>query len=177
MRTVFALAFSLLASVGVTATQPTMDQHTGDNPLPVEFTRTITDRVEFSRTISDPVVVSTLTVTVTGAADAAVTLTLPAVAGAHHCLVLIEIVKYVTTAIAASATPVIVNTTNLRDADYTFRRVGAVGDIEVVVYQPTQPIRSTTANTDTTFVFPAVTGVKWVATVHYYTSTVAVAAP
>lgn len=109
-----------------------------------------------------------LTVTSTGAANAAITISIPNVSGKFHYITMIEIVKYVTAAIAASATPINITTTNLRNTVITMRNVGSIADIETALYQFTNPLKSTTVNTATTIVMPAVTGVVWYATVHYY---------
>lgn len=115
---------------------------------------------------------SELSVSVTGAADAAVTLTLPSASGLFHYVTHIEILKYVTAAITASATPIIITTTNLPGAmDFSLRRAGGVADIEPILYQMgASPVRSSAVTTATTIVFPAVTGVKWIARVIYYTA-------
>ncbi len=115
--------------------------------------------------------VSDLSVSVTGVESAAVTLSLPSVSGQFHHITHIEIVKYVGTAIAAGAAPIIVTTTNLPGGmDFNFRRVGSVADAEVAVYTFSSPLRSSAVTTATTIVFPAVTGVKWVARVVYHTA-------
>lgn len=113
---------------------------------------------------------ATLTVTATGAADAAITLSIPSASGLFHYITSIEIIKYVTAAIPASATPVIITTTNLNSRDFNFRRYGAVADTEVAQYDLSSPWRSAAVTTATTIVCPAVTGVKWIVTVHYYTA-------
>ena len=114
---------------------------------------------------------SVLSATGTAATGVAVVVTLPAVASSFHYITMIEFVKYVTAAITASGTPLIANSgSNLRTHNFYFRNVGAVADVEAILIQPTKPIRSTTANTDTVFTFPATTGVIWVATVHYYSA-------
>ena len=114
---------------------------------------------------------SNLSVTVTGAADTAVTLSVPSASGLFHYITQIEIIKYVTAAITANAAPIIVTTTNLPGAmDFNFRRVGAVADAETAVYNFAAPLQSSAVTTATTIVFPAVTGVKWVARVTYYTA-------
>jgi hypothetical protein len=110
-----------------------------------------------------------LTVTATGAADLGITLTLPAVAAHFHRVGFVSFIKYVTGSIAANATPVVVSTTNLRSTAYTFRNTGSKADLEEILLQPNFPFRSETLNTDTTFVFPATTGIKWIAVIQYQT--------
>lgn len=137
--------------------------------LPVGFNPSASVGIDANRNTVKRNAIS-LTVTVTGAADAGVTLSLPAVASEFHYISSIEILKYVTTGISASANPIIVTTTNLRSMDFNLRRTGALADVEALLYQPSNPIKSAVVNTASTLVFPAVTGVKWIATVQYYTA-------
>lgn len=112
-----------------------------------------------------------LSVTATGAAAAANTATLPAVAGQFHHITGIEILLYTTAARTASATPVTVTTTNFTSAvTFLFSSGGAVGGADRLLLAPDRPIRSATAGTATTIVCPATTGGLWHVKVFYYTS-------
>jgi hypothetical protein len=109
-----------------------------------------------------------LAVTATGAAAAAVTLTLPAVAGQFHYITHIEITKYATAAITGGATPVLVTTTDLPgNPVFTFETAQAVGTVVNRVYEPSKPLKSSTVNTATTIVCPATTSVIWRVNVWY----------
>ncbi len=111
---------------------------------------------------------ASLVVSVTGTTGAAVTATLLAVAGAFHYIALIEIVKYFTVANAASATPLVVTTTNLPGSlAFTFGQpLGAIGVTDRMIHNPTDPVKSSVANT--TIVCPATTGILWRVNVYYY---------
>jgi len=114
---------------------------------------------------------STLHVTATGAAAAAVTLTLPAVAGQFHYITSVEITLFNTVARVGSATPVVVTSTNLPGTPaFTFPSAGAVGTIERYIVTPTTPRRSSVVNTATTIVGPATASVIWRINVSYYTT-------
>ena len=106
------------------------------------------------------------------AAGVGFTMTLTAgAAGLFHHIAYVEIVKYVATAITASATPLSLATTNWRGNNpILMRNVGAVADAEVILYQPSLPIKSAVAATATTINLPATTGVIWSITVYYYIS-------
>lgn len=110
-----------------------------------------------------------LSVTATAATGVAVTATLPAVAADFHYITMIEIIKYATAAIAGSATPVLVTTTNFPTANvFTFGTAQAVGATLSYVYAPALPIRSAVVNTATTIVCPATPSVIWRVNVYYY---------
>jgi hypothetical protein len=112
---------------------------------------------------------ATLIVTATGAAGAAVTATLPAVAGLRHYIDRIDVTQFGTATAAGTATPVLVTTTNVPGApvltlgsDYLIGRAlqqdldfGASG------------MATTALNTATTVVCPATTNVLWRVTVAY----------
>lgn len=99
--------------------------------------------------------------TVTGASGAAVTLTIPAIVAMFHNISHLEIMAYSTAARSGSATPVIVTTTNLNSIAFTFSTAAAIGTTDSRVIQPTYPIKSVLANTATTIVCPATTGIIW----------------
>ncbi len=107
---------------------------------------------------------ATLAVTVTGAASAAVTATLPAVAGLRHYLDRISIVRSATAALIAAAAPVVVTTTNLPGSPaFTFGSdVAGIGiDKEIVAEFGGAGLAASALNTATTIVAPAYTGVIW----------------
>jgi hypothetical protein len=106
---------------------------------------------------------STLMVTATGAAAAAVTLTLPAAgAGLFHYVTALEITLYSSAARTGAAAPWVVTTTNLPGSPaFTFSTAGAIGATERAVLAPTTPLRASAANVATTIVCPAATGGIW----------------
>ncbi len=113
---------------------------------------------------------SSLAVTATGAAGAAVTLTIPAATGLFHYLTLLEIVRYATAAITGTATPVVVTTTNLPCTPaFTFATAAAVGTADVRSYVSGTPLRSAAAGTATTIVCPAIASVIWRVNAVYFT--------
>lgn len=114
---------------------------------------------------------TTLWVTATGASAAAVTVTLPAAgAGLFHYITKVHLVQFVVAARTAAATPVLATTTNLPGSpifscDAT---VGAIGQIFLYELQPNTPLKSSVANTATTFVGPATASTIWRWNVGYY---------
>lgn len=131
--------------------------------------------VPVSMTTAPPEAVAIIGVTVTAAAAAAATLTLSAAGpGLFHCITHLQIVKYNSAAVTGTATPVLVTSTNLPGSPvWTFPRFGAIGQIGPADVQPlafTRPLRSAVANTNTTIVCPATTGVLWRVTAFYYTA-------
>ncbi len=116
---------------------------------------------------------ATLGVTVTGAAAAIATLTLPAAgAGLFHYITSIDITLYNAAARTGSATPVLVTTTNLPGAHvWNFPSAGAIGTVDRFSLTPTDPTRSSVANTATTIVGPATAGILWRINATYYTTT------
>lgn len=114
---------------------------------------------------------STLAVTNTGAAGAAVTLTLPAAGvGLFHYLTHILIERYATALLTAAATPLVVTTTNLPGTlAFSFPAdAAAQGVVSPKIVEPTTPLKSSTANTATTIVCPATPNVIWRVTAFYY---------
>jgi len=114
---------------------------------------------------------TTLSVTATGAAGAAVTLTVPAAgAGLFHYFTRIIIQRFATAALTAAAAPVIVTTTNLAGSrQLSFPADAALqGTMYTEEISPSQPIKSSTANTATTIVCPVTTGIIWRVTADYY---------
>jgi hypothetical protein len=111
----------------------------------------------------------TLGITATGAAGAAVTLTIPSATGLFHYIDHIRIEHFATALLTAAAAPVIVTTTNLPGTpSYNFRAdAAAQGTLTEKVIQFGAPVRSSAAGTNTTVVCPATTGVLWRATAAY----------
>lgn len=111
--------------------------------------------------------------TTTGAAAAAVTLTLAAPgAGLRHYLTYLSMVRVngTASALTASATPVVCTTTNL-PGSLAFTRAAdalAAGAADHWREDFTFPLMSSLQNTATTIVCPATTGVIWRVTAGYY---------
>lgn len=100
----------------------------------------------------------------TGAAAAAVTLTIPAPgAGLFQYIDWIRIEHFASAALVAAAAPVNVTTTNLPGTPaFSFRAdAAAQGTLTEKVIQNGMPMRASTANTAVTVVCPATTGVIW----------------
>lgn len=114
---------------------------------------------------------STLMATATGAVSAAVTATLPAVTGLRHYVDEISVVRSATAALTASATPVIVTTTNLPGTPALTFGSDAAGvglDKELRIPTGSGGIAATTLGTATTIVCPAYIGVIWRINVAYH---------
>ncbi len=110
-------------------------------------------------------------VTVTAATGATATLTLPAAgAGFFHYISRLLIQRHTSALLTAGATPTIITTTNM-PGSRAFS-VPADAAAQGVLYQefvePAVPLRSSAANTATTFVAPLTTGVIWRMTADYY---------
>jgi hypothetical protein len=120
--------------------------------------------------VSENLQASTLCVSTTAATGVGVTATLPAVASDFHYVTLIEIKKYFTVANTASATPLVVTTTNLPGSlAFTFGQpLGTVGTTDDEIFAPTTPLKSSVVDTATTIVCPATTGIIWRVNVFYY---------
>jgi hypothetical protein len=113
---------------------------------------------------------STLMVTATGTVSTAVTATLPAVAGLRHYIDRVSVVRSATAALTASATPVVVTTTNLPGTPaLTFGSdAGGIGvDREQIFEFGGAGIATSAVNTATTIVAPVWTGVIWRVNVSY----------
>lgn len=107
---------------------------------------------------------ATLAVTATGAAGAAVTLTLPAVAGLRHYLDSLHIVRSATAALTASAAPVVVTTTGLPgNPAFTFGQdVAGIGiDKDARLDCGPEGFAAAALGVATTVVCPAYVGVIW----------------
>lgn len=114
---------------------------------------------------------ATLSVTATGAAAAAVTLTLPAVVGLFHNISYLSITAYTTVARTGSATPVIVTTTNLSGSPaFTFASAAAIGTTDIKSFDFPQPVKSLVANTVTSIVCPATASIIWRINLFYSTT-------
>lgn len=112
----------------------------------------IADAIIYAREIP-----STLHVTATAAANTAATATLPAAgAGMFHYITHIDITRNATAALAGTAT-IIHTTTNLPGSPaWSVGNAMAAGGTEKdVVYEPTTPLKSSVANTNTTVVCAA----------------------
>jgi hypothetical protein len=113
---------------------------------------------------------TTLLVTATGAASAAVTATLPAVTGLRHMIDFIQVTRSATAALTAAATPVVVTTTNMQGSPaLTFGSdVAGIGiDKDVRLDFGSTGFAATTLGTATTVVCPVYTGVIWRINVGY----------
>jgi hypothetical protein len=100
--------------------------------------------------------------TATGLVNAAVTLTVPAVAGVFHLFTRIQIKRFFVTAGLGAVTPTIVTTTNMPGTmAFSFGTSGAIGSTLEELVQPHHPIKSTTAGSNTTIVCPAGTDTIW----------------
>ena len=113
---------------------------------------------------------STLCVTATGAAAAAVTATLPAVTGLRHYIDNITITRSATVALTAAAAPVLVTTTNLPGTPaFTFGAdVAGIGVDKIVTFDAGGTgLAASAIGTATTIVCPVYTGVIWRVNVIY----------
>lgn len=114
---------------------------------------------------------STLAVTATAAANTAVTLTLPAVAGQFHYITGIEIMRTATAALAGTAT-LVVTTTNLPGslAWSIGNAMTAGGTANDKMIMLDNPLKSSVVNTATTIAMPAPgAAVLWRANCYYFT--------
>lgn len=112
----------------------------------------------------------TLAITATGAAGAAVTLTIPSVASLFHYIDNIRVEMFTSAAIAAAgAAPTIVTTTNIPGTpSFNFRNdVQPAGQLTEKIMQFGAPLRSTASGTNTTVVCPATPSVLWRAAAVY----------
>lgn len=155
------------------ATQPVSLATAPTTPVTGTFFQA-TQPVSGTVAISNPVQVqsSVLVITATAATGVAVTATLPAVAAQFHYISFIEVVKYFTAANAASATPLVVTTTNIPGSlAFTLGQpLGTIGTTDRMIHAPNSPIHSSTVNTATTIVCPATTGIIWRINVYYFTA-------
>ena len=113
-----------------------------------------------------------LWVTATAAVNTAVTCTLPAVAGNFHYIVGISLVKLYSVVGVASGSGNIVTTTNLPgNPSWTTEQLASAAGTcqEVIHFFSEVPIKSSVANTATTFVAPAQLQTIWRWNVIYYT--------
>jgi len=111
-----------------------------------------------------------LSATATAASDAACTLSLAAVAGNFHYVAGLRIYAYATGVIPASATPITVTSTNFGSRTWIFPNEAAKADVMAYEYQFAYPPKSTTVNTATTIVCPAVTNIIWSIQAEYFTA-------
>jgi hypothetical protein len=114
---------------------------------------------------------ATTAATQTGAAGAAVTLTVAAGGvGLFHYFTRIIVQRIASAALTAAAAPVVVTTTNMPGARaLSFPADAALqGTIYTEIIEPSQPLKSSAANTNTTIVCPATPNVIWRVTADYY---------
>ena len=114
---------------------------------------------------------ASLHVTNTAAVSTAVTATLPAVVGLRHYIDRISVVRSATAALTASATPVLVTTTNLPGLPViTFGSdAGGIGiDKEQVLDFGGAGLAASASSAATTVVCPVYTGVIWRVNVSYH---------
>jgi len=107
---------------------------------------------------------STLHVTATAAVGLTITATLPAVSGLRHIIDFIQVTRSATAALATSATPVLVTTTNLPGSPVMTFGSDAAGigiDKEVKLDFGSTGLAATALGTATTVVCPAYAGVIW----------------
>lgn len=113
---------------------------------------------------------ATLVVTSTGAAGAAVTATLPAVAGMRHYIDRIDVTRFASALLTAGATPVLVTTTNIPGAPVlSFPADAAAAGSALIqdIDAGGSGLASSALNTATTVVCPTTTGVIWRVNVIY----------
>jgi hypothetical protein len=113
---------------------------------------------------------TSLLVTATGAAAAAVTATLPAVAGLRHVIDFIQVTRSATAALTGAAAPVLVTTTNLPGTPVLTFGSDVAGqgiDKEVKLDFGSSGLAASVLGTATTVVCPVYTGVIWRINVGY----------
>ncbi|GEM_PF-2267445 len=113
---------------------------------------------------------ATLLVTATGVSGAAVTATVPLVAGLRHYIDFVQVVKFNAAALTAAAAPVLLTTTNVPGSPVINFPAGAEAQGSDVVREMdfgSQGMAATAIGTNTTVVAPATTGVIWRITVAY----------
>jgi 3-polyprenyl-4-hydroxybenzoate decarboxylase len=115
--------------------------------------------------------VTSVIVTATGAAAAAVTLTLAAPGvGLRHYITYLRITRFATAALVGAATPVLVTTTNI-PGTLVFSipaDAAAIGTAYSIQEDFAYPIATVAQNTATTIVAPATTTTIWRMTAGYY---------
>jgi hypothetical protein len=128
----------------------------------------ITLRASLAAVLSVPVQLppypSTLHVTATGAAGAAVTLTLPAPgAGLRQYVRHLRIDRFQSALGVAAATPVLITTTNLPGSPVysVSQRAAEQGALETLPYEYGAPLQATAQNTALTFVAPVQAQTLW----------------
>lgn len=115
--------------------------------------------------------VTPLLVTTTGAAGAAVTLTLPSPGvGLRQYITYIRVVRSASAALTAGAAPTVVTTSNIPGAlAFTFGADAALQGTDKAIQEDFAfPLAATAQNATTTIVCPVTTGVIWRVTAGYY---------
>lgn len=116
---------------------------------------------------------ATLGITATAVISTAVTLTLPvAGAGLFHYITYLQFDLYSSAARTGAAAAATVTAANLPGTNvWLFPTAGAIGTIDRVILGLDTPLRSTVANTVTSFTAAITTGGIWRLNVAYYTGT------
>jgi hypothetical protein len=133
---------------------------------------TLNASIGVSEIIAKPIP-SSLTATATGLSGAGVTLTITSGGtGLYHYITYLRIDKFAVGLLVAGATPVVVTTTNIPGAlAFSFPADAALqGTMYPILITPSNPLKSTTAGTNTTIVCPATTNIIWRVTAVYYVS-------
>lgn len=108
-------------------------------------------------------------VTATGAAGAAVTLTIPAPAVGQRVYVQTLLVeRHAAALLVAGATPTLVTSTNIGITLSIPVEAAAAGTVYEKVLNPARAVASVSGATPTTIVCPATTSVIWAATAYYF---------
>lgn len=115
---------------------------------------------------------TTTTGTITAATGVAATLTLAAPGlGLYHYITRLVIERHTSALLTAGATPTLVTTTNITGSLVFYIPADAAPQGQVyreVIEMGEHALKSTTANTATTIIAPATTGVIWRITAYYY---------
>jgi len=114
---------------------------------------------------------SNLTLTITAATGSIATATLPSAGvGLFHYITRIIIQRHTSALLTPAATPILVTTTNLPGTRVFSVPADAApqGQVHTEIVEPTTPIKSSAAATNTVISAPATTGVIWRITVDYY---------
>jgi hypothetical protein len=107
----------------------------------------------------------------TGAAGAAVTLTIPSAGvGLYNYLTMLQIVKFSAALLVPAATPVLVTTAGIIGTPvFSFPADASVqGSVVEQIFSFSKPVKGTLTNTAMTVVCPAITGVIWRVNASFY---------
>jgi len=115
---------------------------------------------------------ATVAISSTGVSGAAVTATIPVVAGNFHYINLVKVVMYNTAARTGGAVPVTITTTNMRGSpSMIFDSAGNVGNSQEREWRFSNSFKSLLAGTITTIICPATPSVIWQVIVFGYAGT------